>query len=398
MFTAPLMLSMVTAFSPLPVPPVSATQYAVAQLLLDALESTPRVPSEWEPTFGQLAIAIHTACKAYRHLPTCRQADLAYRRYFSHFDRSERTYALHFFWAELLYDQLGEYVRAATQYEWVIEEDQRRNRTKPAVGNGLFFEKAAYNRILAYSQLIPSSCPGGKDRCRARSLSKEAWAVVRAMDDYVALLPDGEHRLQLRFRAALLLYEGNELTLAAERFTALALEEPEGALDDGQVAGPRSAALALDCDALRSDHASQYARAQRFLLSPDLTKKYGAELEHARLRAGLKIGSLNRQVFAESSLRLAEQYPERADNFLADAEKVFDSLSDDRAMTIREQQQLAAERKSAAEAAEISPDDDDEAEQAEESDIVEESTDEEPEEEVAEASEADDGDEISEEP
>lgn len=78
--------------------------------------------------------------------------DRVYGAYLTLFPAGAKSYALRFFWAEFLYDQVHAFELAAEQYTAVLMDDVKAQESGAAPGR--FMEKAAFNAVLAREQVV----------------------------------------------------------------------------------------------------------------------------------------------------------------------------------------------------------------------------------------------------
>lgn len=101
-----------------------------------------------ERELSALAVAWHREKPDVEVDDANRATDLMYEAYLTLFPTGEKAYALRYYWAEFLYDQLNAYERAAEQYTQVLLADVA------APTPGKFMEKAAFNAVLAREQVV----------------------------------------------------------------------------------------------------------------------------------------------------------------------------------------------------------------------------------------------------
>ena len=207
-----------------------------------------------ERTISNLAVNWHKEGSKTRDEKTFQFANDVYADYLTLFPENSKAYELRFFWAELLFDQLHDYVKAAQQYGMVADEDVRRIENQQAPGKRL--GDAAYNAVFAYNEVVtqakskgvlktePAKAPRS-DSPKPRELSAEHKQLLAACERYLKYVPQGKSRVEIAYIVAKLYYDHDHLEEAIERFIEIAEKYP-GYEFGTKKAGELSARLALD--------------------------------------------------------------------------------------------------------------------------------------------------------
>jgi hypothetical protein len=223
----------------------------VQALLTLVLAATPLS----ETALANTVIADHNRCRTERDAEACRFAEAEYREYLQRFPDNKKAPDLHFFFAELLYDQLEKHEEAAGEYE----------KAYAANPNGKYARLAAYNRVLAWNVLsrrLPSATV--RDLNESVAIPRERRQLIDAADALVARFPDHASRLNAEYSAAKVLYDHNDAEAANRRLGAIALALHELKVESGEDLRAIAANLILDDRRLRNDWSQVKAWALRF--------------------------------------------------------------------------------------------------------------------------------------
>lgn len=101
-----------------------------------------------ERELSMLAINYHRERPDFDVDAANKATDGMYAAYLTLFPTGSKAYALRFYWAEFLYEQVQAFERAADQYTLVLMADVA------AETPGRFMEKAAFNAVLAREQIV----------------------------------------------------------------------------------------------------------------------------------------------------------------------------------------------------------------------------------------------------
>jgi len=209
-----------------------------------------------ERTISNLAVNWHKEGATTRDERTFQFANEVYADYLTLFPDSSKAYELRFFWAELLFDQLNNHLKAAEQYGMVADEDVRRIEKQQPPGKRL--EDASYNAIFAYNEVVVQARSKGALRAdssktsrasppKPREISAEHKQLLAACDRYLKYVPAGASQVTVAYIAARIYYDHDHLEEAIARFIEIAEKHPRHPLGEGKkTAGELSAHLALD--------------------------------------------------------------------------------------------------------------------------------------------------------
>ncbi len=263
------------------------------KMLLDARDLAER-------TLSNLAVTWHNEGKKTRDDETFAMANEAYVDYLTIFPAGHKSYDLHFYHGELLFDNLQRYREAADEYTIVVDSDiaRIRHNQKP----GRWFGRALENAIYAWEEVVKASEAGEAKTVVAKSsqpmtIPPEQQGLLTACENYVEYLPKGEKEIEANYKAAEIYYKYNHFPEAVKLFAALVIGHPESSL-----AVP-SANLILDSYNLTGDYQAVHDWAKRFLSSPKLAR--GKTKEEVEFRDNLP------RILEESAFKLVEQLEKR---------------------------------------------------------------------------------------
>ncbi|MFP2931916.1 tetratricopeptide repeat protein, partial [Pyxidicoccus sp. 3LG] len=204
----------------------------------------------------------HQEAQKTRQVETYRLARDIYKQYVDAFASSpnpdfvaDSAFNLRFFYAEILW-ALEEWQAAAAEYDAVVAFKIPDRDTAREVSNEAYRKSASYNAILAYDKLVKiergqlakSDLKDGQkvdekkdkgDVARQKIVKRDAKErqeealtkfeerLVNACDVYVKLYPDTQDEIDLRYQAAVILYDRSHFVDAARRFGEIIEKFPE---------------------------------------------------------------------------------------------------------------------------------------------------------------------------
>ncbi|WP_163989191.1 tetratricopeptide repeat protein [Pyxidicoccus caerfyrddinensis] len=204
----------------------------------------------------------HQEAQKTRQVETYRLARDIYKQYVDAFASSanpdfvaDSAFNIRFFYAEILW-ALEEWQAAAAEYDAVVAFKIPDRDTAREVSNETYRKSAAYNAILAYDKLVKiergqlarSDLKDGQkvdekkdkgDVAKQRIVKRDAKEseeekltkfeerLVSACDIYVKLYPDTQDEIDLRYQAAVILYDRSHFVDAARRFGEIIEKYPE---------------------------------------------------------------------------------------------------------------------------------------------------------------------------
>ncbi|MBZ4421459.1 tetratricopeptide repeat protein [Myxococcus sp. RHSTA-1-4] len=204
----------------------------------------------------------HQEAQKTRQVETYRLARDIYKQYVDAFASSgnpdfvaDSAFNLRFFYAEILW-ALEEWQAAAAEYDAVVAFKIPDRDSAREVSNESYRKSAAYNAILAYDKLVKiergqlakSDLKDGQkvdekkdkgDVARQKIVKRDAKEreeepltkfeerLVSACDTYVKLYPDTQDEIDLRYQAAVILYDRSHFVDAARRFGEIIEKFPE---------------------------------------------------------------------------------------------------------------------------------------------------------------------------
>ncbi|MCE9671444.1 tetratricopeptide repeat protein [Myxococcus stipitatus] len=204
----------------------------------------------------------HQEAQKTRQVETYRLARDIYKQYVDAFASNanpdfvaDSAFNLRFFYAEILW-ALEEWQAAAAEYDAVVAFRIPDRDSAREVSNESYRKSAAYNAILAYDKLVKiergqlarSDLKDGEkvdekkdkgDVARQKIVKRDAKEreeepltrfeerLVSACDTYVKLYPDSQDEIDLRYQAAVILYDRSHFVDAARRFGEIIDKFPE---------------------------------------------------------------------------------------------------------------------------------------------------------------------------
>lgn len=142
-----------------------------------------------------------------------------YKLYFSEFKDSQHLDQIHFFYGELLFDS-RKYSEAVKAYEFVIKEYEDTKYAKPAY----------INQLLALEKILPSDSQIAKMTASTDKLipfSEKIKEFIRVSLRYLDNFPKAENASAVLYKAAILHYNFNQYTQAAELLESLIKKYPK---------------------------------------------------------------------------------------------------------------------------------------------------------------------------
>jgi tetratricopeptide (TPR) repeat protein len=224
-----------------------------------------------ERTISNLAVNWHNEAKKTRDDATFEFANAVYADYLTLFPQNPKAYALRFFWAELLNDDLNRYDRAAEEYTRVFNQDIEALKKGGDAKPGKYMVNAAYNAILAWDEVVKAAIakneikqPTITDPNVKLDIPPQKKSLLDACERYLKYIEKGEKRVEIQYKAAKIYYDYNHLDEAVARFADIALKYPEYKFEDGSRAGEVAANLVLDSYNLMGDWAKVNEWARKF--------------------------------------------------------------------------------------------------------------------------------------
>jgi tetratricopeptide (TPR) repeat protein len=215
---------------------------------------------ESEEVMRTLATEYHQEAQKTRQVETYRLARDLYRQYLQAFASSndeqwvsDYAFNMSFYEAEILWT-LEEWEAAARAYDRVVGLKIPDRHSAREVSNESYRKSAAYSAILAYEKMVKLergeisdgkpqegqkvSESAGKGKVDAKlgpkgkaspeePLTATERALVAACDRMVARFPGDKEEIDIRYRAAIVLYEKGHHVEAAERFSHIILKWPD---------------------------------------------------------------------------------------------------------------------------------------------------------------------------
>lgn len=306
-----------------------------------------------ERTISNLAVNWHNEAKKTRDDQTFEFANAVYADYLTLFPQNPKAYALRFFWAELLNDNLNKYDMAAAEYTKVFNQDIEAIKKGGDAKPGKYMVNAAYNAILAWDEVVKKDTASGAIKQQAITdpnakldIPPQKKGLLDACERYLQYVEKGEKRVEIQYKAAKIYYDYNHLDEAVARFADIALKTPDYKFEDGSKAGEIAANLVLDSYNLLGDWSKVNEWARKFYAEDRLAQgEFRAALAKLIEQSSFKL--INQLEAKKEYAKAGEQYmqfvnewpkSEFADKALFNAAiDFFNAKMLDRAIEVRKQ-------------------------------------------------------------
>ena len=267
-----------------------------------------------ERTISNLAVNWHNEAKKTRDDQTFEFANAVYADYLTLFPTNPKAYALRFFWAELLNDNLNKYDRSAEEYTKVFAQDIEAIKKGGDAKPGKYMVNAAYNSILAWDEVVKKATADGTIKQQAVTdpnqklpIPPQKQGLLDACERYLKYIEKGEKRVEIQYKAAKIYYDYNWLDEATTRFADIALKSPDYKFEDGSRAGEVAANLVLDSYNLLGDWAKVNEWSRKFYAEDKLAQgKFREDLARLIEQSSFKL--INQLEAKKEYGKAAEQY------------------------------------------------------------------------------------------
>lgn len=237
----------------------------------------------------ELSTTWHREAQVTKNDSYLSNAHQLYSLYVETFPDADDVYVMTFYLAELLF-RTGEWEKSAKAYDRVITLNPK----------GKYARDAAHAAVLAYQKLLDLSeregsqarkagAPGARDKSKKpekcppepKEIAGAAQDFLRACDNYIRMVPDGDRITDVQYFAALIYYDHDHFDEAIKRFKAIIQSHPKHRL------AYYSASLEMDCYALKCDMGALNRRVEELVKIPEVAR--GKLLEDLQgLREGAK--------------------------------------------------------------------------------------------------------------
>lgn len=239
----------------------------------DALELAEKIGEE---QLRLLSVNLHAEARKTNQEETFAAAKALYAHYLALFPKSEASYELRFFSAELHYE-LGEKPQAAALYEEVVRIDLAQLKAKKPAGKRL--TDAAWSAVLSRDEAVGGAAEvAQKSAAQHRAEASGDAQALKPLDAnekklaatcalYLEALPAGPKAVAVAYRLGRLEIRSKELDQATLHLEWIALSHPEH-----ELAEP-AANLILDIANLKKDFSAVHAWAVKLLAHGKLVGK-----------------------------------------------------------------------------------------------------------------------------
>ena len=264
-----------------------------------------------ERTLSNLAVNWHNEAKKTRDEEVFGLANDVYSDYITLFPDNPKAYDMRFFWAELLYDNLQKFDKAANEYTKIVEQDVKKIEAKQKPGARMV--NAAYNSILAWDEVVKKAEEAGQLKADTTDITKQAaipapkQGLLDACERYIKYVPGEDKKVEIAFKAANIYYRYNHFDEAVKRFADIALNHADYKFEDGQRAGEVAANLVLDSYNLLGDWTKVNEWARKFYANDKLAVgKFRDDLAKVLEQSAFKL--VNQLEQKKDYARAAEAY------------------------------------------------------------------------------------------
>jgi tetratricopeptide (TPR) repeat protein len=254
-----------------------------------------------EEAMRSIVTEYHQEAQRTKQVQTYRLARDIYEQYLRAFGSgqdenlvSDQAFNIRFYYAEILW-ALEDWAVAAAQYDAVVAFAIPNRESAREVSQEGFRKLAAYDAILAYDKLVKlergevakselkpgqkvseqktkGSIETGKierlspGELKEQPLTGNEQSLISAVDRYLRMFPKSTDEIELRYLAAVILYERRHLPEAAQRFSEITVLWPE------ERRSQQAADLTLHILELRGDWIGLNRVCRQFLSNPRLAK------------------------------------------------------------------------------------------------------------------------------
>lgn len=185
----------------------------------------------------------------------------SYKMYLHFFANAAKHGEMRFFYAELLFD-MKDYEKAATQYQWVAQNDTKSQ----------YYEKSVINNVLALEKLMPTDAKleeqrqKQKDKLAKIPYSPEVKKFEQACLIYLKAFPKGEKADEIRKRVGAIYYVHNDYDPALGIYRGIIKDFPNSK------DAPIAAEYILDIHNSKNDLDAYSKEAVELLKNPTISK------------------------------------------------------------------------------------------------------------------------------
>lgn len=214
-----------------------------------------------ETTLRNHTLRLHQTAISVKTEYTRQLAADSYRMYLHFFPQAQKHGEMRFFYAELLFD-MKQYEKAASQYQWVAQNDQKSQ----------YYEKSVINNVLSLEKLMPSDAKLEEQRAKQKTkTTKIAYTPeVKKFEEacliYLAAFPKGEKADEIRKRLGALYYVHNDYDPALNVYRGIIKNYPNSK------DAPIAAEYIMDIHNSRNDLDAYTSEALELLKNPTIAK------------------------------------------------------------------------------------------------------------------------------
>ena len=161
----------------------------------------------------------HKKAYAVRKIENYKKIEKDYQIYFKVFENTPHLDNMHFFFAELLFE-LKKYEKAASHYEWIVQNKKDSDH----------YKNASLNLVLSLEKTLPSFVEIEKRRKKSKEPLKFNRKIQNFYDKstkYLAVFPEEKQSIQITYSLALLDYHHGKTKKAFDRFSFILKKYPK---------------------------------------------------------------------------------------------------------------------------------------------------------------------------
>lgn len=173
-----------------------------------------------ESTLRSYVLQKHQTAQNSKVTNAREQAEKGYALYFSTFRKTNQLPQMHFFYAELLFDE-KKYKQAAEHYLWVIDN----------ANDSIYAEKSLFNALLALDKGLPTDKEMKKivgESKRKVPFDSTITDFIKTSDRYLSKYPNAENRTSILYRVGNLYYYYNHFEEAEAKFLEVIKSDQKG--------------------------------------------------------------------------------------------------------------------------------------------------------------------------
>ncbi|OFZ12364.1 MAG: hypothetical protein A2Z20_00855, partial [Bdellovibrionales bacterium RBG_16_40_8] len=221
-------------------------------------------------------LQLHQIAQNARTKTSIVNAKSAYELYFNTFSNEPKIDEIHFFYAELLFDD-GDFEKSAGHYLWVVDHAK----------DSTYYDKAMLDALLAREKLLPAEDRIRKivgDSTNTVEFDSKVKAFEIAALRFLAKYPNSENAVSVNYRMGALYYLYNQFDKAVPFLTELIKKHAK------TPQAKYAANHLLDIFNLQKDYVGLQKTANEILAIPEIARsEVGAQIRDIKLKTDFKL-------------------------------------------------------------------------------------------------------------